>query len=177
MTGDDKYIPSRHENNDVSFIFPLFSYAKYPQVRISFQCAVVCFLPLFSQTLPILHDQIPGFKTLPRLGTSPYRRNKLLLLLTMSLSQQYSGAETKEVLRGNNNAEDIRMPAEPGRSTKTDQPLAARPTPLTWFLVCVGLYLGALLYGKKLSTLSLTRPLNESRPRHDHRRRRPSLGI
>lgn len=95
----------------------------------------------------------------------------------MSLSQQYSGAETKEVLRGNNDAEDIRMPAEPGRTTKTDQPLATRPTPLTWFLVCVGLYLGALLYGKKLSTLSLTRPLNGSRPRHDHRRRRPSLGI
>jgi hypothetical protein len=145
-------------------------------VRISFQCAVGLFSPSFLSTFAILHDQIPGFKTLPRLGTSPYQRDTLLLL-TMSLSEQYSGAETKEVLRGNNDAEDIRMPAEPGRTTKTDQPLAARPTPLTWFLVCVGLYLGALLYGKKLSTLSLTRPLNGFRPRHDHRRRRPSLGI
>ena len=32
---------------------------------------------------------------------------------------------------------------------KPDQQLAPRPTRRAWLLVCVGLYLGALLYGKR----------------------------
>jgi hypothetical protein len=37
---------------------------------------------------------------------------------------------------------------------KPDQQLVSRPAPLVWFLVCLGLYLGALLYGEQSKKFS-----------------------
>jgi hypothetical protein len=82
----------------------------------------------------------------------------------MATNQPFSEAEAKEVLRDNDNAGKIETTSEPEPTTKPDQQIAPRPTPLIWFLVCVGLYLGALLYGKKLSTLSSRVLLIEGRP-------------
>jgi len=62
---------------------------------------------------------------------------------------------------------------------KPNLPVASHPTPLIWFLVCVGLYLGALLYGEKPSTLLLPSTLiyREARPRHHYSRGRTRLGL
>jgi hypothetical protein len=76
----------------------------------------------------------------------------------MVTNQSISQAEAKEVVPGNNDAGKTETPPELDTATKPDQHLAPRPAPLTWFLVCFGLYLGALLYGKSLPSLSLIHP-------------------
>jgi hypothetical protein len=63
--------------------------------------------------------------------------------------------ESKDLRPGNENAGDNVPPSESKQSVKPDQQLLSRPAPLVWFSVCLGLYLGALLYGKKFLTLSL----------------------
>ncbi len=49
--------------------------------------------------------------------------------------------------------EDIARISDPETGLKPSQQLVPRPTPVIWFFVCVGLYLGAMLYGKKPLTL------------------------
>lgn len=54
--------------------------------------------------------------------------------------------EKTEMANNDDNVATMQTP----ESEKVDAPnkqLAARPRPLIWFLVCIGLYLGALLYG------------------------------
>lgn len=38
---------------------------------------------------------------------------------------------------------------QPEQLPKPDQQLVSRPAPLIWVLICLGLYLGALLYGEQ----------------------------
>jgi hypothetical protein len=67
----------------------------------------------------------------------------------MATSQHSPEAEKKEISRGNE-AANINTSIESEPVTKPDQQLATKPPPLIWFLICVGLYLGALLYGRNL---------------------------
>jgi hypothetical protein len=72
----------------------------------------------------------------------------------MATDQSYPEAEAKEALRDRDEAGKIEKSSDFDPTTKPDQQVASRPTPLTWLLVCVGLYLGALLYGKNPPPLS-----------------------
>jgi hypothetical protein len=74
----------------------------------------------------------------------------------MATSQHSPEAEKKEILQGSNDAANINPSVESEPVIKPDQQLPTKPPPLIWFLTCVGLYLGALLYGKKPSILSTT---------------------
>ena len=62
--------------------------------------------------------------------------------------------ETADLQPDNKDVGNTMPPSKSEKAVKPDQQLASRPAPLTWFLVCVGLYLGALLYGKQFGTLS-----------------------
>ena len=67
-----------------------------------------------------------------------------------------SGVKAENVQMGNEkDAGGVMPPPKSEEAVKPDQQLAFRPAPLIWFFVCVGLYLGALLYGKKSLALSL----------------------
>ena len=68
---------------------------------------------------------------------------------SMTPPLSFSERETTGIQPDNKDAEDIIPPSMSEKAVKPDQQLASRPAPLTWFLVCVGLYLGALLYGKE----------------------------
>jgi hypothetical protein len=71
----------------------------------------------------------------------------------MTAHHSHSEAETKQTLPEGNENGKIETMAEPA---KLDQE-PNRPTPLTWLFVCIGLYLGALLYGKEPLTSSLSK--------------------
>ena len=59
-----------------------------------------------------------------------------------------SGLRTEDEQPNDQGAMDIMPQAESEKAVKPNQQLLSRPAPLIWFLVCLGLYLGALLYGK-----------------------------
>jgi hypothetical protein len=60
-------------------------------------------------------------------------------------------AETKQTLPEENPPRKVETTADLEPAEKPDPESAPRPTPLTWLFVCIGLYLGALLYGEKPS--------------------------
>ena len=66
----------------------------------------------------------------------------------MSAILSSSGVKSKDFQHGDDIAGDNMLPSKSEQSAEPDQRLVPRPAPLIWFLVCVGLYLGALLYGK-----------------------------
>ena len=63
-----------------------------------------------------------------------------------------SGANTESLQPLEKDAGNTTPTSDFEKGLKPTQRLATRPTPLIWFLVCTGLYLGALLYGKRLLT-------------------------
>jgi hypothetical protein len=76
----------------------------------------------------------------------------------MATNQSFPETEANEVLHDRDGAGKTETTSEFDQTTKPDRQVASRPSPLTWFLVCVGLYLGALLYGKKPPPLSSILP-------------------
>ncbi len=73
-----------------------------------------------------------------------------------------SGMNEDTLQRGHKDVENNKHPYTLEKSVKPNLPEASRPAPLTWFLVCLGLYLGALLYGEKPPTLLLASNLQRS---------------
>jgi len=82
--------------------------------------------------------------------------------LNMASTLSSFGVNEDALQRVQKDAENDKHPYISEKGVKPNLPIASRPTPLIWFLVCVGLYLGALLYGEKPPTLLLARNLQRS---------------